>query len=53
MAGGAPTLKTFFVLRDELSTLLGRPVDLTMAGSLVNPFIRAEVDGTRELVYAA
>ena len=52
MAGGAPTLKTFFALRDELAALLGRPVDLVMAGSLTNPFVKAEVDRNREPVYA-
>jgi predicted nucleotidyltransferase len=35
-----------------LSGLLGRSVDLVMAGSLTNPFVRAEVDRTREPVYA-
>jgi predicted nucleotidyltransferase len=52
MAGGAPTRKTFFALRDELAVLLGRPVDLVMAGSLTNPFVKAEVERSREPVYA-
>lgn len=51
-AGGAPTLKTFFALRNELASVLGRPVDLVMAGSLTNPFVKAEVDRSREPVYA-
>ncbi len=51
-AGGVPTLKAFFALRDELAALLGRPVDLVMAGSLTNPFVKAEVERTREAVYA-
>lgn len=48
-----PTLKTFFALRDELTTVLGRAVDLVMADSVTNPFVKAEVERTREAVYAA
>ena len=51
-AHGAPTLKAFFALRGELAGVLGHPVDLVMAGSLTNPFVRAEVDRSRETVYA-
>ena len=49
---GRPTLRRFFELRDDLSGVLGRAVDLVMAGSLINPFVRAEVERTREPVYA-
>ena len=48
-----PTLKTVFSLRSELATLLGRPVDLVMAGSVTNPYVKAEVERTCEQVYAA
>jgi predicted nucleotidyltransferase len=51
-ADTSPTLRDFFALRDELAALLGRPVDLVMTGSLDNPFVKAEVDRTREPVYA-
>ena len=51
--GDAPSLRQFFSLRDELTALLGRPVDLVMPDSLANPFIKADVDRTREPVYAA
>lgn len=50
---GGPTLKTFFSLRNELATLFGRPVDLVVLGSVSNPYIKAEVERTREQVYAA
>jgi len=33
--------------------VLGRPIDLVMAGSVNNPYIKAEVERTREPVYAA
>lgn len=48
-----PTLKTFFALRAELAAVLGRPVDLVMAGSVINPYMNAEVERTREPIYAA
>jgi len=46
-------LEQFFGFSREMARLLGRPVDLVEAGSVRNPFIRAEVDSARELVYAA
>jgi predicted nucleotidyltransferase len=52
-AGSRPKLKTFFALRDELAAVLGRRVDLVMAGSVSNPYIKAEVERTREPVYTA
>jgi hypothetical protein len=52
-AAGEPTLKTFFALRDELAAVLGRRVDLVMAGSVTNPYVKAEVERSREPVYAA
>ena len=48
-----PTLKTYFSLRNELAALFGRPVDLVVSGSVTNPYIKAEVERTREQVYAA
>lgn len=48
-----PTLEDFFGLRQELSELLGRPVDLLDPSALRNPYLRASVAEDRELVYAA
>jgi len=48
-----PTLGTFFELRDQLARMIGRPVDLVMAGSIRNPFIRADIERSRQTVYAA
>jgi predicted nucleotidyltransferase len=48
-----PTLSTFFALREDLAALLGRPVDLVMAGSIRNPYIQADIERSREAVYAA
>jgi predicted nucleotidyltransferase len=48
-----PTLEDFFGLRQALSDLLGRPVDLVAPSALRNPYLRASVAENRELVYAA
>jgi len=48
-----PTLNTFFELRDQLAAMIGRPVDLVMAGSIRNPFVQADIERSRETVYAA
>jgi predicted nucleotidyltransferase len=40
-------------LRGALEALFGREVDLTMASAVRNPYIRAAIDRSRELLYAA
>src|SRR5262245_57675215 len=51
-ARGSP-LETYFGLRDELETLFSRRVDLVMPSAIRNPYVRAEIDRARQLVYAA
>ena len=46
-------LDGFFGLQAELSTLLGRPVDLAEAGAVRNPYVLASIERNREVVYAA
>jgi uncharacterized protein len=46
-------LATYFELRDALTETIGIPVDLVMAGAVKNPIIKADIEATRELVYAA
>jgi uncharacterized protein len=48
-----PTLSTYFDLREQLAALIGRPVDLVMAGSIRNPYIQANIERSRETVYAS
>ncbi len=51
-----PDLNTFHAymdLREGLSLLLCRPVDLVMAGAVRNRYIKAAIEATREPVYAA
>jgi predicted nucleotidyltransferase len=46
-------LDTFFGAKADLEQLLGRDVDLVEAGAIRNPFVLADIDRSRELVYAA
>lgn len=48
-----PPLEQFFGLARALEDLLGRPVDLVEPSAVKNPFIRAAIDRSREVVYAA
>lgn len=51
-----PYLNTFHAymgLRDGLSRLFGRPVDLVMPSGLRNRYLLQEVEATREPLYAA
>ncbi len=49
----APTLAEFFELKDRLAGVIGRPVDLVVASTVTNPFVRAEIERSREPVYGA
>jgi uncharacterized protein len=42
----------FFGLREQLERLFQQPVDLITSSALQNPYLKASVDSTRELVYA-
>ena len=47
------SLWDFIDLRDELSSLLQREVDVVSERGLRNPFRRQEILGSRQVVYAA
>jgi len=48
-----PSLSDFFELRDALSSLLGRRVDLTMATALRNPHLRTAIERSRQNLHGA
>jgi uncharacterized protein len=51
--GAQPELfNRYFGLNEALATLLGRKVDLVMAGAMVNPYFIDSVNRTRQPVYA-
>jgi uncharacterized protein len=43
----------FFDMIDELEAALGTKVDLVMAGAVKNPYISAEIERTKQMLYAA
>ena len=43
----------YFGLLNELRTILGTEVDLVMVGALKNPYIRDDVNQTKQQLYAA
>ncbi len=45
-------LDAYFGFKEALEALLGRPVDLVMAGAIENPYLRSSIDQSRETVYA-
>ena len=49
---GLAPFDRFFDLAEGLSMTLGRPVDLVEPGAINNPYLRATIDRSRELVYA-
>jgi predicted nucleotidyltransferase len=46
-------LEQVFGLARELEAVLGRPVDLVEAGAVKNPYLRAGIERSRRVVYAA
>jgi predicted nucleotidyltransferase len=51
--GCHPGIGAYQDLRDALADLLGRPVDLVMETAVENPFVRAGIERSRQVVYAA
>jgi predicted nucleotidyltransferase len=50
---GTPALRDFLGLREALSSLLGRDVDLTMATAIRNPFLRTAIERSRIPLHGA
>jgi predicted nucleotidyltransferase len=46
-------LQQFFGLAGALERLLGRPVDLAECGAVRNPFVLADINTAREVIYDA
>lgn len=52
--GSAPaTLDQYFDFRDALRGALDRPVDLVESAAVRNPYLRAAIDRSRELIHAS
>lgn len=48
-----PALDRYFGLKEDLEALFERPVDLVMPNAVRNPYLRAEIERDRQLLYAA
>jgi predicted nucleotidyltransferase len=48
-----PALDRYFGLKEDLEALFERPVDLVMPNAVRNPYLRAEIERDRRLLYAA
>lgn len=48
-----PGLRSYFGAKAELEQLLGRGVDLVEPAAVRNPYVLAEIDRHRQLVYGA
>ena len=46
-------LSEFFDFQDDITKLVGRPVDLIEDVPIKNPYFKRSIDASRELVYAA
>ena len=44
---------TYFGLKEALEALLNRPVDLVEPGAVRNPYLKANIEGSREPVFEA
>ena len=51
--GDRAPLRQYFDFAEALRRILGRPVDLIEADAIQNPYLRATIDKSRELVYAS
>jgi predicted nucleotidyltransferase len=49
----ADAFDQYFGLKEELESIVGRPVDLVVASAIRNPYFRAEVEQTKSPVYVA
>jgi predicted nucleotidyltransferase len=48
-----PRFADYLALEESLSTLLGRKVDLVMAGAVSNPYVRASIERHRQPLHGA
>lgn len=51
--GRLPALSAFFGLREAIEKTVGRPVDLLMLEAVRNPYVKANLERNRRLLYAA
>ena len=52
-SASADYFDAYFALKEGLEHVLGRPVDVVVAGSVRNPYFLSQVRGEAETLYAA
>ena len=43
----------YFILERQLLHITGKPLDLVMADAARNPYVRADIEATKQLIYEA
>jgi predicted nucleotidyltransferase len=46
-------VQAFFSLERQLASITGMPVDLVMADAVRNPYVRRDIEASKQLIYEA
>jgi uncharacterized protein len=46
-------VQAYFGLEQQLASITGRPVDLVMADAVRNPYVRRDIEASKQLIYEA
>ena len=46
-------VRAYFGLEQQLASITGKPVDLVMADAVRNPYVRRDIDASKQLIYEA
>jgi predicted nucleotidyltransferase len=46
-------VQAYFGLERQLASITGKPVDLVMADAVRNPYVRRDIEASKQLIYEA
>ena len=46
-------VQAYFSLEQQLAAITGKPIDLVMADAVRNPYVRREIETSKQLIYEA
>ena len=46
-------VQAYFGLEQQLAAITGKPVDLVMADAVRNPYVRRDIEASKQLIYEA
>ena len=49
----AALVQAYFGLEQQLASITGQPVDLVMADAVRNPYVRRDIEASKQLIYEA